>query len=258
MRPTTQIYSNYTQEDFSVWGTLFNRQMTSLESTVSKEYLEALDKVQFSSTRIPDFKKVDEILAPLTGWGLEVVPNICPQKEFFEFLSKRKFTATCWLRTMAQMDYLEEPDMFHDVFGHVPLLSNEAYCEFFRGMSNIALQHIDNPLAIELLSRVYWFTIEFGMIREANDLKIYGAGIISSHSETLHSLDKHTRVKDFDVETCLAANYRTDILQEQYFVIDSFEQLYDSLPQIDEHLKTILKHEKQTAHLIKADLDIKN
>lgn len=243
MRPTEQIYNNYTAEDFLVWKTLFNRQMEVLEKRVSSQYLTALDKVEFKDSKIPDFKEVDKILLGQTGWSIETVPNICPQKEFFEFLSQKKFTATCWLRTMQQLDYLEEPDMFHDVFGHIPLLSNEAYCEFFRGASNIALDFIDNPRAIELLSRLYWFTIEFGMIREKGELKIYGAGIISSHSEMLHSLDAHTRIKPFDVKTILHTPYRTDILQEEYFEIDSFEQLYDSLPLIHSELGKMVKSE---------------
>lgn len=240
MRPTTQIYSNYTSEDFEVWKTLFNRQMDILESSVSSQYLAAIEKVEFSAGRIPDFKLVDRILQPVTGWGLEVVPNICPQKEFFEFLSQKKFTATCWLRTMAQLDYLEEPDMFHDVFGHVPLLSNPAYCDFFRGISNIALEFIDNPQAIELLSRVYWFTIEFGMMREKNEVKIYGAGIISSHSETLNCLSKQTTMYDYDVQKMLHTPYRTDIIQDKYFVMDSFDQLYDSLPEIRNRLAAMV------------------
>jgi phenylalanine-4-hydroxylase len=240
MRPTQQIYSNYTEEDFWVWQTLFNRQMKILEPEVSREYLSAIDTVNFHADKIPDFKEVAAVLMPRTGWSLEVVPNICPQKEFFEFLSKKKFTATCWLRSKAQLDYLEEPDMFHDVFGHVPLLSNTAYCEFFRGLSNIALDFEHRPMAIELLSRLYWFTIEFGLIREKGELKIYGAGIISSSSETIHSLDKHTPRPDFDVQTILNTNYRTDILQDQYFVIDSFNQLYDSLPDIRKYLSEML------------------
>jgi phenylalanine-4-hydroxylase len=232
MRPTQQIYSNYTPEDFEVWKTLFNRQMDILQYAVSAEYLSALDTVEFKPERIPDFKLLDKTLLDTTGWSIETVPNICPQKEFFEFLSQKKFTATCWLRTMAQLDYLEEPDMFHDVFGHVPLLSNQAYCDFFRGISNIALEFIDNPKAIELLSRVYWFTIEFGMMREKNGIKIYGAGIISSHSETLHALNKETPLLNYDVSTMLHTPYRTDILQDKYFVMDSFDQLHDSLPEI--------------------------
>lgn len=241
MRPTTQIYSNYTPEDFEVWKTLFNRQMDILQSSVSSQYLSAIDKVEFTPNSIPDFKRLDNILQPATGWSIETVPNICPQKEFFEFLSKKKFTATCWLRTMAQLDYLEEPDMFHDVFGHVPLLSNTAYCEFFRGISNIALEFINTPRAIELLSRVYWYTIEFGMMREKNEVKIYGAGIISSHSETLHCLNKETPRLDYDVSVMLHTDYRTDILQDKYFVMDSFDQLYDSLPQIRECLAKMVK-----------------
>lgn len=108
---------------------------------------------------------MNAILQSITGWSLEVVPNISPQKEFFEFLSQKKFTSTCWLRSMEQLDYLEEPDMFHDVFAHVPLLCNHDYVNFFKGISDIALKHIDNPEVVELLGRIYWFTIEFGLIK---------------------------------------------------------------------------------------------
>jgi phenylalanine-4-hydroxylase len=232
MRPTQQIYSNYTPEDFEVWKTLFNRQMDILQYAVSAEYLSALDTVEFKPERIPDFKLLDKTLLDTTGWSIETVPNICPQKEFFEFLSQKKFTATCWLRTMAQLDYLEEPDMFHDVFGHVPLLSDEAYGRFFLALSEIALQHIHDPLAIELLSRVYWFTIEFGLMHENGKLKIYGAGVISSKGEAPHAMTENTSKLNFDVAKMIDTPYRTDILQDKYFVIDSFEQLFHSIPQI--------------------------
>lgn len=130
-RPLKQVYSDYTAQDFAVWEILFDRQMTTLKPIVSKEYLRALEQVKFTNDKIPDFKEVNEILQSATGWSLEVVPNISPQKEFFEFLSQKKFTSTCWLRSMEQLDYLEEPDMFHDVFAHVPLLCNENYVKFF-------------------------------------------------------------------------------------------------------------------------------
>lgn len=142
---------------------------------------------------------------------------------------------------MAQLDYLEEPDMFHDVFGHVPLLSNQAYCDFFKGISDIALDHLDDERAIELLGRIYWFTIEFGLIRENGDTKIYGAGIISSSGETKNSMDPSTEVLDFDVRTVFETDYRTDIIQEKYFVIDSFDQLYSSLPEVRSVLEEILE-----------------
>ena len=241
MRPTKQIYANYTEEDFAVWKLLYNRQMEILEPLASEAYLKAVNKVNFKANEIPDFKKTDSILAPLTGWGIEVVPNLCPQKEFFEFLSKKKFTATCWLRTMAQLDYLEEPDMFHDVFAHIPLLTDKAYGDFFLGMSKIALDFIDNPNAIELLSRLYLFTIEFGLIHEKGQLKIYGAGIISSKGETHHSVDPKIKKYDFNVEQIMNTPYRTDIMQDKYFVVDSFEQLYKSLPKVRSCLESKLQ-----------------
>ena len=241
MRPTQQIYENYTTQDFLVWETLFNRQMKLLSHTASAEYLKAIGTVGFSSKRIPDFKEVNTVLGNLTGWNLHVVPCISPQKEFFQLLANKRFTATCWLRTMEQLDYLEEPDMFHDVFGHVPLLSNKNYTDFFIGISQLALEHIDNPLAIEFLGRIYWFTIEFGLIREAGQLKIYGAGIMSSFGEVNHCLsDKVTRL-DFDVDTIFSTNYRNDQMQNLYFVIDSYEQLYNSLDAIQKSLARMLK-----------------
>jgi len=244
MRPTKQIYNNYTEHDFLVWKILFDRQIAILEPIVSGEYLKSLEIINFSSDKIPCFKDIAELLKPLTGWSLEVVPNISPQKIFFEFLSQKKFTATCWLRTMEQLDYLEEPDMFHDVFAHVPLLSNQKYVDFFKGISEIALRNIDNPKAIELLGRIYWFTIEFGLIKENDVLKIYGAGIISSMGETMHCLSKQAVHLSFDVKSVINTGFRTDILQDTYFVIDSFQQLFDSLEEIEELIGRVVENEE--------------
>lgn len=138
---------------------------------------------------------------------------------------------------MEELDYLEEPDMFHDVFGHVPLLSNTHYTDFFEAISHIALEHINNPKAIELLGRIYWFTIEFGLIREADELKVYGAGIMSSYGETKNSLSDKTEKFDFDVAHIFDTDFRTDILQDKYFVIDSYQQLYSSIPEIRKQLE---------------------
>ena len=237
VRPSEQIYSNYTQEDFAVWKTLYNRQSNLLEKYASSEFLNALEIIEFSADKIPDFNRIKTALHPLTGWQLETVPNISEQKDFFQFLSEKKFTATCWLRKIEQLDYLEEPDMFHDVFGHVPLLSNKAYTDFFQAISHIALEYIDNPKAIELLGRIYWFTIEFGLIRESEKLRIYGAGIISSFGETNNCLSDSTIKYDFDVNQILNTSFRTDVMQDKYFVIDSYSQLYESIPEIRAQLK---------------------
>jgi phenylalanine-4-hydroxylase len=240
-RPTQQIYENYTPHDFAVWETLFNRQINLLTETASKEYLKAHKTINFSPKEIPDFKKVNSILGDITGWNLHVVPCISPQKDFFQLLSQKKFTATCWLRAMEQLDYLEEPDMFHDVFGHVPLLTNKSYCDFFKGISTIALEHIENPLAVELLGKIYWFTIEFGLIREEGKMKIYGAGIMSSFGEVKHCLSDKVTHMDFDVEKIFSTEYRNDQMQNLYYVIDSYEQLYNSLDEINTGLKRRLQ-----------------
>lgn len=232
-KPTSQVYSNYTQEDFEVWKILFDRQMKNLEDHVSLDFLEALEKVKFSPHKIPDFTEVNYILKTQTGWGLHTVPCISAQPDFFNLLSQKQFTATCWLRSKQQLDYLEEPDMFHDVFAHTPLLSNDAYCKFFKAMGDLAMKHIGNPAIIEKLGRLYWFTIEFGMIYENRNMKAYGAGIISSSGETKNALSNIVQKFDYSIEKVFSTDFRTDILQDKYFVIDSFEQLLASVPQIE-------------------------
>lgn len=239
MRPTQQIYSDYTEEDFRVWRKLYERQMPHLQDYACSAYLRAVDTVGFNAARIPDFKEVELRLHPLTGWGIKVVPNISEAKDFFGFLSQRRFTATCWLRTMAQLDYIEEPDMFHDVFAHIPLISDPDYCVFLEGLGRLASVYGDHPEALELIGRFYWFTIEFGLMREADGLKIYGAGIISSSGETMHCMSDSCIRRDFDIEAILATPYRNDIMQDTYYIIDSFSQLYESLPEVERMIAEI-------------------
>lgn len=229
-----QHYEKYTEEDFRVWKTLFERQMKILPRVASAEYMDALHTVGFNAHEIPDFRKVNKILKAYTDWKLTVVPNIIPNEKFFPLLSDRTFSATTWLRKMSELDYLEEPDMFHDVFGHVPLLSNPTFCAFFKGLADIAMKYLYNPKAIEMLGRMYWFTIEFGLIKEGGQLKIYGAGILSSHGETKYCLSDQPKHLPFDVEKILHHDYDNMKIQDTYFVINSFEQLFRSLPEIEE------------------------
>jgi phenylalanine-4-hydroxylase len=232
MRPTQQIYSDYTTEDFHVWKTLYDRQMPLLRQYACAAYLKAVDTVEFNGESIPDFSRIREILAPLTGWSIHVVPCISPAREFFGFLREKQFTATCWVRTMAQLDYIEEPDMFHDVFAHIPLISDPAYCRFLEGLGQLAMEHADDEEALELIGRFYWFTIEFGLIRENGGLKIYGAGIMSSSEETLHCMGPNCTRKDYDIREIINTPYRNDIIQDTYYIVDSFDQLYHSLDEV--------------------------
>jgi phenylalanine-4-hydroxylase len=235
-RPLAQHYELYTQEDFTVWRMLYEKQMGLLAKYASHYYLDALKKVQFRPDAIPNFKDLNNILGKITGWQLTVVPELVPTEKFFTLLSKKTFPATCWLRTMAEIEYIEEPDMFHDVFGHVPLLANEQYAMFMQAFGTLALQWMGQPAMIDIFSRLYWFTIEFGLIRENDDTKIYGAGILSSPGETLHSMSDSV-VKDyFNIETVLSTAYRNDVMQDRYFIIQSFEQLYHVLPAAEQFL----------------------
>ncbi|MBA2613847.1 MAG: phenylalanine 4-monooxygenase [Bacteroidetes bacterium] len=237
MRPTKQIYINYTAEDILVWKTLFNRQLKNLENKVSSEFMYSLERIEFNAETIPDFMQVNKKLKTLTGWQLVTVPNISEVDEFFKYLAQKKFTSTCWLRSMQQLDYLEEPDMFHDVFGHTPLLSNKSYALFFEAMGKIAARHIHQKEIILKLQRLYWFTIEFGLINENNKIKVFGAGIISSKEETAHATGNSSLKSDFDIERIMEHDFRTDVLQNEYYVIDSFEQLTECLKQFEKELE---------------------
>lgn len=240
IKPKKQIYSNYTAEDFKVWNILYNRQMQYLKGRVSEEFLEALETVGFNADEIPNFKKVNQVLAATTGWKLHTVENLVPAKAFFQHLSCKEFTATCWLRSMEELDYLEEPDMFHDVFAHTPLLSNPDYTDFFHKFGQLALRCVGHEDIITKLQRLYWFTIEFGLIRNDDGLKIYGAGIISSKNETLHSLSNRSTKIDYDIDTIFANDFRIDTIQDSYYVIDSFKQLTDSFTEVEAKVEEML------------------
>lgn len=228
-KSSVQNYQEYTVEDFEVWQILFHRQMQTLRPHVSAAFLEAMDLIQFTENRIPHFGETNNILATITGWQLRVVPELCPAPEFFSRLSQRQFTATCWLRSLRQLDYIEEPDMFHDVFAHGPLLANKSYAAFFEKLGNLAIRFLDDEATLLQLTRIYWFTIEFGLILEYGVEKIYGAGIISSREETAHVLSSASVKKSFDIEMVMQHDFRTDTLQDTYYIVESFTQLENVL-----------------------------
>lgn len=227
-----QEYEKYKAEDFSVWKILFDEQMQHLPRIASNSYLEGLENVQFKNTEIPRFSEVNKLLGKATGWSIHVVPGIIDTLPFFQHLSNQEFPATTWLRKMSQLKYIQEPDMFHDVFGHVPVLSDPVFCQYLKGLSKIALDYIDNPNVLELMARIYWFTVEFGLIRENGVVKIYGAGLISSPGESLFSLSSEDLHRPFTVKDVLATSYFNDRYQIQYFVADSYTQMYDALEEI--------------------------
>ncbi|GGZ26003.1 hypothetical protein GCM10007049_18230 [Echinicola pacifica] len=233
----SQDYSAYTAEDFEVWKVLYERQIVNLPNAASQAYLDGIKEIGFTADRIANFEEATENLAQSTGWAIQVVPGLIDDDLFFGLLKNRRFPSSTWLRKMEQLDYLEEPDMFHDAFAHMPLLTNQPYVDFLEKLSGIALKHIDNPWAIHLLSRIYWFTIEFGLIREDGKLRIYGAGILSSAGETKFSLSTEPEHLEYDVKKIMKTAYFKNKFQDKYFIIEGYEQLYNSLPEIESILE---------------------
>ena len=235
-----QDYARYTADDQWVWRTLFERQMQALPAVASHRFLEGLPRIHFQTGRIPDFAATNPLLDRAPGWNLVAVPGIVDDRTFFALLAARRFPATTWLRTPAQLDYLEEPDMFHDVFAHVPLLTDRFFADFLQAMGTLALRHLHNAYAVELLSRLYWFTVEFGLINEGDRLRIYGAGILSSAGETKFCLSDEPARRPFDVADILATPYVKDRMQDVYFFIDSYEQLAACVPALEAELFRLL------------------
>lgn len=237
-----QEYDKYVAEDHEVWSILYSRMMEILPRYSSQAYLDGIQDVGLAGDRIPNFDECNVKLSKKTGWNIYVVPGLIDNKPFFEHLSNREFPSSTWLRKKSQLEYLEEPDMFHDIFGHVPLLANLHFANFLKELATIALEHIENDWAVEILSRLYWYTVEFGLIREGEGLKVYGAGILSSSGETQYSIDSDIPQRmPYDVKKIFQTPYIKDKFQEQYFVIDSYEQLFKSLPEIRSILAQELK-----------------
>jgi phenylalanine-4-hydroxylase len=238
-----QSYSKYTPTEQQTWQILFNRQIEQLPPLASRAYLDGIQKAGFLADHIPNFEtETNPKLRKLTGWEVVVVAGLIPVKDFFELLADKKFPASTWLRTMEQLDYLEEPDMFHDTFGHVPLLTNQHFCDFLADFSRISLRYIDDEYAVTLLQRIYWFTVEFGLIREDNQLKIYGGGILSSSGETNYSLFSEIPKRiPYNVSEVLDTVVKIDEYQKKYFVIESYEQLFHSLTELKHELEKRLE-----------------
>jgi phenylalanine-4-hydroxylase len=232
-----QQYELYTVEDLEVWSALYNRQMNVAASTAYRHFEGQLKKLGFTADAIPEFKNTNELLEKLTGWTIYAVPGLIPNSLFFKFMVNRRFGATTWLRKKEQLDYLEEPDMFHDVFGHVPLLADPVIANYLLGLARIAERYLDNEEAVECISRLYWYTIEFGLVKEGWHTKIYGAGILSSISETQFVLSPKANRVPFNLYDILQTPYIKDKFQEQYFVLESMGQFKRIIIELDHFMR---------------------
>lgn len=224
-----QGWERYTAEDHAIWRTLFERQQETLKGKVCQEYLDGLAALGIGAEGIPNFERMNLRLRELTGWEVVAVPGLVPGRPFFQMLASRRFPAGTFIRTREQLDYLEEPDIFHDIFGHVPLLTNPAYADYMQEYGRIGLDAIEHK-GVKFLSRLNWYTIEFGLIRKPEGIQIYGAGIVSSFGEARYVVeDLSANHAAFDLDRVLRTGYYIDDFQATYFVIDRFEDLFEAL-----------------------------
>ena len=222
-----QPWDTYSETDHAVWAQLFERQKAVLPGRASDEFLAALAAMEMTPDRIPKFDDLNPILRAATGWELIGVEGLLPELTFFEHLANRRFPVTWWIRKPDQMDYLSEPDLFHDLFGHVPLLMNPVFADYMEayGRGGVKAHGIGEDALVNL-TRLYWYTVEFGLIRQKDGLRIYGSGIVSSKGESIHCLESDAPNRlGFDLQRVMRTRYRIDTYQKTYFVIDSFEQL---------------------------------
>jgi len=227
-----QDWQRYTPQEHATWRTLFQRQSALLPGRACHAFVAGMQALPIGAEQIPDFEQLSEVLMRHTGWQVVAVPGLVPDEVFFDHLANRRFPAGQFIRTPQQLDYLEEPDVFHDVFGHVPMLMNPVIADFVQayGLGGRRAQQLG---VLPQLARVYWYTVEFGLVREHGGLRIYGSGIASSYTESVFALDDASPNRiGFELERVMRTRYRIDDFQESYFVLDQLEDLLE-LAKID-------------------------
>jgi len=224
-----------TEADHVVWRTLFQRQKAVLQERAAPEFFEGLHLLQLNEDRMPSFDELTQALYKSTGFKPVPVTCIIPDELFFTLLSQRQFPTTCFIRRADQIDYLQEPDIFHDVFGHMPLLAHSVFSDFMALFGKKGVEACQMGL-LKYAARLYWFTVEFGLIKTLKGNRIYGAGIVSSKGESVYSVDSSTPQREpFDLMKVLKTDYHIDVFQTKYYVIDAYETLFNTIKNLNWH-----------------------
>ena len=222
-----QNWDAFTSDEHAMWDRLFARQSAMLPGRAADAFLRGIDVLRLERPGIPDYRELNARLMGATGWQVVAVPGLVPDDVFFDHLANRRFPAGNFIRTPEQLDYLKEPDVFHDVFGHVPMLADPVFADYMVAYGEGGLRSLKFD-ALKQLARLYWYTVEFGLIREGAGLRIYGAGIVSSYAESVFALDSDSPNRiGFDLARVMRTDYRIDDFQQNYFVIDGLDQLLD-------------------------------
>lgn len=226
-----QCWEAYTPEEHAIWQNLYQRQIKVIKKRAVPEFFTGLSALNLNEGGIPDFARINDALYNLTGWQVVAVPHLVPDDIFFEHLANRRFPAGRFMRAKDQMDYIQEPDIFHDVFGHVPLLAQPVFADYMEAYGKGGLRALKYD-CLKNLARLYWYTVEFGLMQTSDGPKIYGAGIMSSRTESVFSLENPSPNRlHFDLERVMQTDYRIDDFQQVYFAINSFEELFEATQQ---------------------------
>jgi phenylalanine-4-hydroxylase len=223
-----QKYAEYSEEQHSVWQDLVLRRWPQIEAHGCREYLEGYQIIGLQKERLPNLDAISEKLRPRTGWSTTPVSGFLPASAFFEMLAARMFPTTTWLRSRDSLEYTPEPDIFHDVFGHVPMHAHRVFADFLQHYGSVCARIEDQEL-LERLGRLFWYTVEFGLIRQDGAVKVYGSGVISSHRECSNVIEGGCEVRDFQLEEVLRTPVRVDRIHKVLFAIASFDQLYEAM-----------------------------
>lgn len=239
--PDHSGHIDWTVLENQTWNTLITRQSEIVKTRASKEFLEGLNRIHFSLDRVPQHTDINQRLRSLTGWEVEVVPALIPAKDFFTLLANKKFPAASFIRVPEELDYIQEPDIFHEFYGHVPLLTFKEFAHFMEEFGKLALSISAKDR--RRLFRLFWFTIEFGLLKENGKIKAYGGGMLSSIHETVYSVESDLPQRvPFDPLTALRTPYRIDIPQPLYYVLDKFDDLFKIL---DQDILSLLEESKE-------------
>lgn len=235
-----QDWSAYTPEQHAVWAELVRRRMPQLEEHACAEYLDGFHRIGLREDSIPNLAEVNKRLGPRTGWNATPVSGFLPPDAFFEMLAARQFPTTTWLRKRESLEYTPEPDIFHDVFGHVPMHAHPVFADFLQQYGRVCARLVGDKDKLERMGRLFWFTVEFGVIRQKGTIKLYGSGLISSHGESTHVINRASQgrpeIRDFDLDAVLNQEFIVSEMQKVLYAVESFDQIYEAAKEAEERL----------------------
>jgi len=231
-----QDWDAYTPEQHAVWAELVRRRMPQLRRHAAEEYLNGFEQIGLREDTIPNLRDVNRRLSPRTGWNATPVSGFLPPDAFFEMLAARQFPTTTYIRSRESMEYTPEPDIFHDVFGHVPMHAHPVFADFLQHYGRVCAALMGDKERLEKMGRLFWFTVEFGVIRQGGEVKLYGSGLISSHGEGTHVIEGKPEIRDFNLDQVLEQKFLVSEEQKVLYAVDSFDQIYEAAQQAENRL----------------------